>query len=331
MKTVDMGRGNMRGVRFSKGLLPIVIATTFFISGCGSGTTPEEARMKLGQMDIDYSIENFVKTAASGDLVTIKLFIQAGIDINATGNNDWTALMAAANNGHIETVTTLIKAGANVNAKDEGSWTALMFAANNGHKKIVSVLINAGADVHDVPVPAPPRKQDMKVLPRSILGFQLGYNITEVDQIAAELKVVDYSESMGYPPSKDFRIYSMKYSNPTFLMITVSLTEGKVTEVKGSYQSKVGKYEDIVEKAKDKFGDSFEVKPLKLGTRWYFETSWMDNDTLVSITKSAETKKSHGSVELYLRDKDAYFKKMRQISKHNKEMKKKTESEMLGQ
>ena len=41
--------------------------------------------------------------------------------------------MYAAQNGHDLCALELIRAGANVDATDEEQWTALMFACQNGH------------------------------------------------------------------------------------------------------------------------------------------------------------------------------------------------------
>lgn len=48
--------------------------------------------------------------------MTVKLFIDAGINVNANVENGYTALMYAAEKGYLEIAKLLIEKGANVNA-----------------------------------------------------------------------------------------------------------------------------------------------------------------------------------------------------------------------
>src|ERR1017187_10177555 len=45
--------------------------------------SPEEARLKLAQLSVEYSPANFVLYAAKGDTTVTKLFLEAGIDVNS--------------------------------------------------------------------------------------------------------------------------------------------------------------------------------------------------------------------------------------------------------
>ena len=54
----------------------------------------------------------------------------------------------ATKSGNIESVKQYLDAGAIVNAKDEDGWIALHYAALEGHKDIVELLIDKGADVN---------------------------------------------------------------------------------------------------------------------------------------------------------------------------------------
>ena len=54
-----------------------------------------------------YAVEN-------GDLITIKSFIDEGVNVNIVNNNGVTALMWASTNGHTETIDFLIEQGADV-------------------------------------------------------------------------------------------------------------------------------------------------------------------------------------------------------------------------
>ena len=80
--------------------------------------TPEEARAELVRRGIGYTERAFVAAARRGDLSVVKLFVQAGMDIEVTNNDRWTALHAAAESEHLEVVEFLVGAGADVNARD---------------------------------------------------------------------------------------------------------------------------------------------------------------------------------------------------------------------
>ena len=62
----------------------------------------------------------------------IRVLLEAGVDINARGNNGWTALHVAADNEEAEVVRALLEAGADMNAKGNNGRTALHVAADKG-------------------------------------------------------------------------------------------------------------------------------------------------------------------------------------------------------
>ena len=68
-------------------------------------------------------------------------------DVNAKGDDEWTALMCASKEGHTEIVSMLLEKGADVDVKHNDGTTALMFATMKGHSEIVSKLLEKGAEV----------------------------------------------------------------------------------------------------------------------------------------------------------------------------------------
>ena len=80
--------------------------------------------------------------AGGGHLDIIEAFIGTlGVNVEAVGDDGWTALMCAAEQGHTDTVNAL--AGtykANVEAVDKDGRTALMWAAFKGHTDTVNAL-----------------------------------------------------------------------------------------------------------------------------------------------------------------------------------------------
>lgn len=87
----------------------------------------------------------FVMAAGTGDLEAVKLFLEAGYDVN-TKSSGTPAIVNAATSSHSEVVIYLIKAGADVNAVDDINCTALMRAAEHcAMTEAVRALLNAGA------------------------------------------------------------------------------------------------------------------------------------------------------------------------------------------
>ena len=107
-----------------------------------------EARKELGPLNIQYSPEAFVESAANGDMLAVTLFLEAGMDVNEKhGGSGMTALIAAASKGRIKVVRTLLEKGADVNAKDNEGKTALMRAAEGDQIEITQVLIEVKAEL----------------------------------------------------------------------------------------------------------------------------------------------------------------------------------------
>ena len=111
--------------------------------------TPEQARAQLEAAGIAYTGAAFRLAAQSGDLATVKLFVAAGMDLEAADDDlGWTALYEAAYAGRLATVKYLVGAGANLEARDEDGYTVLMNAAGiTNNLAVVRFLVESGADV----------------------------------------------------------------------------------------------------------------------------------------------------------------------------------------
>ena len=136
----------------------------------------EEARSELAERGIPYNQRSFVTYAQNGDLDLVRLFVEAGLDVNVQPfssstvliprqehverlndleavwfpqdgdeDND-TALMKAAGQGHIEVVRFLVEQGADLNIRNTQRQDALMFAAAGGHSAMVIFLLDRGAN-----------------------------------------------------------------------------------------------------------------------------------------------------------------------------------------
>jgi len=96
---------------------------------------------------------DFLDLCVSGTPEEVKKAIEAGVDVNARDERDYTPLMWAVRyNPNSEVTKILIDAGADVNAKGERGYTPLMWAVryDKASPEIVKLLLDAGADVNAV-------------------------------------------------------------------------------------------------------------------------------------------------------------------------------------
>lgn len=88
-----------------------------------------------------------VTASKIGTLTIVENLIDQGLDINATDNNGWTALMHASYEGHLNVMKALLGAGANMDTKEpEHGFTALTLGILGSKYDVVQALLDAGAD-----------------------------------------------------------------------------------------------------------------------------------------------------------------------------------------
>ena len=90
--------------------ITLLLISILSLSACGQ--SPEDARKELGKMNIPYSEDSFIQSSANGDMMAVKLFLAAGMNVNA---GDGGALGKSAEQCRIEVVKTLLDAGADIN------------------------------------------------------------------------------------------------------------------------------------------------------------------------------------------------------------------------
>ena len=94
-----------------------------------------------------YGESPFIETAFWGDdCETLRLFLDAGAEINQTSSTGWTALMATAYRNHYKTFELLLERGADINMRSQDGRTALILAVRQRHTSIVERLLSLGAD-----------------------------------------------------------------------------------------------------------------------------------------------------------------------------------------
>ena len=97
--------------------------------------TPEQARVRLAQMNYAFSADALVQAAETRDAKAVSLFLRAGMDPNRENRRGVTALQHAAGNGDIALVRMLLKAGARVDG-------ALGWAAAGGDEATLQLLLD---------------------------------------------------------------------------------------------------------------------------------------------------------------------------------------------
>ncbi len=125
-------------------LLVVTIPFLFFIT-CGRSS--QTARQDLEQKGISFTEEAFLERVTQGEIDTVKLFLVAGMNPDARGQNGDTALMIAIAANSQPVTEALLKSGASVNARTQNGSTALHLAALRGDPEIARLLIKRKADV----------------------------------------------------------------------------------------------------------------------------------------------------------------------------------------
>lgn len=144
-----------RKIMLHKTITTFLLAMLLFFIACSDssqiGIGREEqtaAREELEQLNIAYNSLEFIKAATRGDVHTVELFLDAGMNPNATATQAGRepAMWHAANNGRLEVMELLLDRGADLDARYNFGYTILMKAAFNDYAKVVEFMLDKGAD-----------------------------------------------------------------------------------------------------------------------------------------------------------------------------------------
>lgn len=115
------------------------------LTGLFAKPDAEEARLKLAQLSVPYTDDEFVERAGAGDLTLINLFLAAGMDPNVilVERGGPTALFLAARENHPDVVEALLKAGAKVINETSN---AIEGAAQSGNVDLLNRLLKTPVD-----------------------------------------------------------------------------------------------------------------------------------------------------------------------------------------
>jgi ankyrin repeat protein len=136
--------------KFFKLMLVAFVAVA--LGGCATVDNHDQdiaknARKELALKGVSFDARTFIKEASDGNLDMVKLFVDAGMDVNVRSND--TALIAAAYYNRLDVVKYLIENGANVSY---GTYyiDPIVAAVRGGSVDIVKFLIASGSDVNDI-------------------------------------------------------------------------------------------------------------------------------------------------------------------------------------
>lgn len=153
-------------------LLGITLGSlALLLTGCGS---PESnARKELEGKGYELAARGMILAAGAGDVESIRLYREAGFEIDSVDSKGNTPLIRASGSGHLAAVEAilgmgadprhtnkvgrdallsasakgfadvarmLVSRGSDLTVRDEEGWSALSIAAYNGHSEVVSML-----------------------------------------------------------------------------------------------------------------------------------------------------------------------------------------------
>ncbi len=124
------------GIRVSRVVVAVFAMCALLQAGTASAADAVQARKDIKATGLEYNGQDFAKVAGNGDMTAVKLFLDAGMDVNSGGG---AAIGLAAGRGKTEMVKFLLSKGAKPTSN------ALQYARTRGHKDIEKILLDAGA------------------------------------------------------------------------------------------------------------------------------------------------------------------------------------------
>lgn len=104
----------------------------------------ERTRRGLLQQGIEYSQAGFFRAVELGNETAIRLFLEAGVDVNLKNKVGWTPLMVAIFTSSEGAANLLLDAGAKTDVEDARGYGPLHWAAYRGFESVTRRLLRAG-------------------------------------------------------------------------------------------------------------------------------------------------------------------------------------------
>ncbi len=156
-----------------------------FLSACGPS-----AKKDLQRMNIPFTTDSFLQSAKDGNNEVLKLFLDAGMNVNERNEKGRTALLEAVAANRPETVRTLLERGADPNADAEDGRPPVLIASLEGSAEVVSALLSKGASTESA------GKDGMTLL----MAAARGGNATLVKRLLDEGANVNAADIYGNTP-----------------------------------------------------------------------------------------------------------------------------------
>lgn len=122
-----------------------IIVALFLLTGLSACSLAPDYRAELQEKGLAFTPEEFLKSAEAGGLAAVALYLNAGMDPNATDSEGVTALMKASYKGHADVVQLLLESGADANLEDREGRTALDYASTVPGNGVFQTLVSQGA------------------------------------------------------------------------------------------------------------------------------------------------------------------------------------------
>lgn len=92
-------------------------------------------------------VRQLLHACEHGDGLSVQAFLDEGVGVDSTDDEETTPLQIAAANGHDHIVRLLLMKGAALDQPNNFGWTPLMHACRNGHTDVVITLLQRQADI----------------------------------------------------------------------------------------------------------------------------------------------------------------------------------------
>lgn len=100
----------------------------------------EQAAVTLGALGLRVVPADMLRAAETRDTQHLRLFLKAGMPVDARDARNWTSLMVAAFNGNEPAAKLLLENGANPAVHDHAGYTPLHWAAFKGYLDVVAMI-----------------------------------------------------------------------------------------------------------------------------------------------------------------------------------------------
>jgi type IV pilus biogenesis protein PilP len=134
----------MKVSAFPQIIVALLLSGSVFFVGCSD--PQKQAGNDLKAKGYEVTVKDLLVAASAGDVESIELFTNAGIDIDTADSAGNTALIKAASAGQIAAVEKILGMGADPRHTNTVGRDALISAASKGYEDVARMLLNRGAD-----------------------------------------------------------------------------------------------------------------------------------------------------------------------------------------